>query len=82
MWILRDAIFHNTSMSFANSCDLPLINAGINNSADETAAKSSFNVNPLFDSIWSTGMWYLLVVKHDSVAICICDALPPYHFDM
>ena len=39
MWILTDAIFHDTSTSFADSCDLPLVNAGINNSAGSPATK-------------------------------------------
>ena len=37
MWILTDAFFHDTSTTFADSCDLPLVNAKINNSAEAPA---------------------------------------------
>ena len=51
MWILRGAIFHDTCTFFADSCDLPLVNAGINNYADALASKSPFNINLLSASI-------------------------------
>ena len=80
-WLRTAAMDRKVSTSMADSCHLPLVNAGIISSVLHMLAKLSCRVNPLSAKIRSPGMWRWGSINPDCLTSSTSETLPPHTLD-